>query len=191
MTIGEKIKFLRKEKGMTQKQLADASGVCSRLIQRYEYGDGIPNTDTLLKISSGIGIDINEFSECSGKLPYSISHENQYNSMSIGERIKILRKENGMTQKRLSELTDIPVRTIQQYEAGTFKPKQGNLEKLAEVFEISVQSFYIDCVSEIKSGTNNTESELLSLFNSLDLTGKSKLLEYAELLQLKYRKETE
>ena len=193
MTIGEKIKFLRKERGMTQKQLADASGVCSRLIQRYEYGDGIPNTDTLLKISSGIGVDINEFSECSGKLPYSISHENQNNFVPVGDRIKIIRKEKGYSQQKLADLTGLARITIAQYETNKYQPSEQNLNKIADTLSIPVSCFYEDELPELELSPklSTDELELLSLFNSLDSTGKLKLLEYVELLQLKYIKEAE
>ena len=40
--IGDRIKELRKEKGMTQKELANAMGVTASMIGQYETGIRIP-----------------------------------------------------------------------------------------------------------------------------------------------------
>ena len=113
--------------------------------------------------------------------------------MTIGDKIKFLRKEKGMTQKQLSELSGVQVKTIQRYEYGSHEPTQKTLKKIADAISVPLSYFYEDELPEIKDSVilSDVESELLSLFNSLDHNGKSKLLEYAELLQLKYRKETE
>lgn len=45
MTFGEKIKTLRKERGMTQKDLAEALGLSLRTISNYETGGLRPRRD--------------------------------------------------------------------------------------------------------------------------------------------------
>jgi transcriptional regulator with XRE-family HTH domain len=60
MTLGEKIKQLRKEKGYSQTFLEKRSGVNSRLLSKYENGRIIPTADTLRKIVEGL--DISAFS---------------------------------------------------------------------------------------------------------------------------------
>jgi transcriptional regulator with XRE-family HTH domain len=56
MTLGEKIKQLRKEKGYSQTFLEKKSGVNSRLLSKYENGRIIPTADTLRKIAEGLDI---------------------------------------------------------------------------------------------------------------------------------------
>jgi transcriptional regulator with XRE-family HTH domain len=56
MTLGEKIKQLRKEKGYSQTFLEKKSGVNSRLLSKYENGRIIPTADTLRKIVEGLDI---------------------------------------------------------------------------------------------------------------------------------------
>ncbi len=51
--------------------------------------------------------------------------------MAVNENIKRLRKERGLTQKKLSELCGIAEPTIRRYEAGTLNPKIETVEKLA------------------------------------------------------------
>lgn len=46
MTVAENIKIIRKEKGLTQKQLAELIGVSERSIQQFEYGQITPKYET-------------------------------------------------------------------------------------------------------------------------------------------------
>ena len=59
--------------------------------------------------------------------------------LEIREKIKELRKKRGITQQRLSELTDIDYKYIQKIE-GKNPPniKIETLEKLAKAFNISI-----------------------------------------------------
>ena len=45
--IGSFLKDLRKEKGITQEQLAEKLGVSSRTISRWETGSNLPDLDSL------------------------------------------------------------------------------------------------------------------------------------------------
>ena len=47
MTIGEKIKAKRLEKGLTQKRLGELSGIAEPTIRRYESGKLNPKLDTI------------------------------------------------------------------------------------------------------------------------------------------------
>lgn len=48
--FGERIKALRKQKGLTQRQMADTFGITERNYQRYEVSDS-PSNDTLIKLA--------------------------------------------------------------------------------------------------------------------------------------------
>lgn len=50
-TIGQMIKILRKEKGLTQKQLGEKIGVSAVTITRYETEQRYPDIETLKKIA--------------------------------------------------------------------------------------------------------------------------------------------
>ena len=56
MSLGEKIKQLRQEKGYSQTFLEKRSGVNSKLLSKYENGRIIPTADTLRKIAEGLDI---------------------------------------------------------------------------------------------------------------------------------------
>jgi transcriptional regulator with XRE-family HTH domain len=56
--IGELIFRLRKEKGLTQKQLADRMNISDRTISKWERGYGCPDITLLSELSSLLGVNI-------------------------------------------------------------------------------------------------------------------------------------
>ncbi len=51
MNFGEKLKYLRKSKKLTQTQLGNYLGVAKSVISYYENGDRYPSYDVLVKIA--------------------------------------------------------------------------------------------------------------------------------------------
>lgn len=58
--IGSFISAIRKEKNMTQKQLADKLHVTDRAVSKWERGLGIPDVSLLSDLSNILGVSINE-----------------------------------------------------------------------------------------------------------------------------------
>ena len=58
--IGGFLKELRKEKGITQEQLAEQFNVSSRTVSRWENGNNMPDLDILIEISDYYEIDLRE-----------------------------------------------------------------------------------------------------------------------------------
>ena len=51
MILGEKLKALRTAKKMSQKELAERTGIAKSVISFYESGDRFPSYDVLIKIA--------------------------------------------------------------------------------------------------------------------------------------------
>lgn len=64
--IGEELKRIRKLRGITQRELADAVGVAPSTISGYELGTRVPEYAILEKISKKLNISIFEFLDDSG-----------------------------------------------------------------------------------------------------------------------------
>ncbi|MCL2579113.1 MAG: helix-turn-helix domain-containing protein [Oscillospiraceae bacterium] len=62
--------------------------------------------------------------------------------MSIGEKIKVARKERKMTQRQLAEKSGLIETTIRKYEAGTQTPKLNNLQKIAAALDCPVGDLF-------------------------------------------------
>ena len=58
--IGSFIQLCRKEKGMTQKDLADLIGVSDKTISKWENGNSVPDTEILTSLCQSLDISVNE-----------------------------------------------------------------------------------------------------------------------------------
>lgn len=58
--------------------------------------------------------------------------------MNIGETIKNIRKDQGLTQKELAEKTGLALITIQQYERNVREPKLESIKKIAEALGVTM-----------------------------------------------------
>jgi len=56
MNIGQLLKQIREERGLTQIELEKRSGVSQAVISRIEKSNGIPRFNTVCMISDGLGI---------------------------------------------------------------------------------------------------------------------------------------
>lgn len=57
VTVGEQIKKIRTQKGMTQKQVADACGMADSAIRKYESGIMRPKPFTVSRIAKALGVE--------------------------------------------------------------------------------------------------------------------------------------
>ena len=58
--LGEKIKKFRKQKGYTQKQLAEKAGISRTALIRYENGDMSPSIQILQQIAAALNIPVSD-----------------------------------------------------------------------------------------------------------------------------------
>ena len=82
MEIGEKIKKLRKERKLTQKQLGELSGTSEITIRQYETNRREPRMGPLIKIATALNVNVSELLELES-LPMKIEKSEE------GEKIYI------------------------------------------------------------------------------------------------------
>ena len=58
--MGTFLQELRKEKGLTQEQLAERTGVARRTVSRWETGSNLPDLDILIELSDFYDTDLRE-----------------------------------------------------------------------------------------------------------------------------------
>lgn len=57
---GRFIKECRKQKGLTQQELADRIGVSDKTVSKWECGNGLPEVSLMLPLCGALGISVNE-----------------------------------------------------------------------------------------------------------------------------------
>ena len=58
--FSERLKQLRKEKGLSQQELADMLCVVRQTVSKWEKGLSLPDADMLIKLANALGISVNE-----------------------------------------------------------------------------------------------------------------------------------
>lgn len=66
--------------------------------------------------------------------------------MTLGEKIRELRLEKGLTQMQLSKLIDVSQKAIDYWERSVNEPKASYIVALAKVFDISFDEFFSNIV---------------------------------------------
>jgi transcriptional regulator with XRE-family HTH domain len=89
-TIGQNIKKYREQRKMSQQELALKVRVGTATIQKYESGEQIPDTQTILKLSTALDVPASELME-----------QEVYNSSGIDPEIEYLIKEIGVKRAKL------------------------------------------------------------------------------------------
>ena len=87
MTTGEKIRMIRKAKGLTQKALGEALGVTQATIQQLESGKRNPKFNTLQRIADALNVPVEELISLDRKTNYV---ENGGVSMNFSKPFKVL-----------------------------------------------------------------------------------------------------
>ena len=95
MSIGEKLSLLRKQRGMTQMELAEELDVSRQAVSRWEQGLSNPSTDNLVSIAQLFGVSIDALASESS----SIEHEGQGGEQETqceAARVSYPKKESGL-----------------------------------------------------------------------------------------------
>lgn len=99
--------------------------------------------------------------------------------MTVGENIRLLRKEKNLTQQALADQTGIPVRTIINYENSSREPNAKNMAVLERFFNVSGE--FLRGESEIRNQEHSLSSPDTVELLRADLPSKLKKL--SELLE--------
>ena len=64
--------------------------------------------------------------------------------MSIGEKIKELRLEKGLSQLKLSKAIGVSQKAVDYWERNVNEPKASYIISLVKIFDVSFDEFFID-----------------------------------------------
>lgn len=162
MTIGEKIRATRKEKGMTQKQLADICKMADSAIRKYESGQVKPKTEMIKRIASALDVPATHLMDRG--LQTEMEAEGIHQMLRRAEEKYRDAIENGAGEDELNGITQI-ITTA----------KEMLKELSADQEEDAVQQSKQPSESEQEERTRNVQ-ELLQLYGELTLTGQREVL---------------
>jgi len=97
---GDFLKHLRKEKGLTQEQLAEQFYVSSRTVSRWETGSNMPDLSILIELADYYDVDIREIIDGERKSE-NMDHETKDTLKKVAEYTA---EENKKDRKRMIEM---------------------------------------------------------------------------------------
>ena len=95
---GEFLKQLRKEKGLTQEQLAEQFLVSSRTVSRWETGSNLPDLSMLIELADYYDVDIREIIDGERKSG-TMDNETKDTLTKVAEYVAEENKKNKMKEK--------------------------------------------------------------------------------------------
>lgn len=98
MTLGEKIRYIRKASGLSQEQLGEKLCVSRSAIAKWETGKGLPDIENLKVLSRLLGVTVDSLLEDSSQSDPPLIRE-PYRLSAYGRGCRKLRKDRMMRQR--------------------------------------------------------------------------------------------
>lgn len=109
--------------------------------------------------------------------------------MGIGETLKQLRKERGLTQSEVADALHVNRSTYTKYETGANAPSAEQIKAIAEIFGVTADEILnpepqekVEPTIQLKPVVRSDEEKLLGVYNSLDDRAKAQLMSVAYLM---------
>ena len=102
--IGEFLKQLRKEKGLTQEQLAEHFYVSSRSVSRWETGSNMPDVDMLIELANFYNVDIREIINGERKSETMNNEPNNETKDTLKKVVEYTEKQNKKLKKKMIDM---------------------------------------------------------------------------------------
>ena len=107
MTLGEKIKDLRKKANISQEELAEKVGVSRQAVTKWESDSGLPDIENLKSIASLFNISIDELLDYKQQLLGDVILEEKYSLDNIIKAKGTRSKEETLLITKFPKATDI------------------------------------------------------------------------------------
>jgi transcriptional regulator with XRE-family HTH domain len=131
VAFGRTIRAAREARGMTPAEAADAAGLDRDWLEALEAGRlTSPDAPSLEALATGLGME--------SKALVSTGHslDTIGSCVAFGRRVRELRKERGLSQAALGELSSLHRTAIDKYERGTTDPRLTTIRRLARGLQV-------------------------------------------------------
>lgn len=132
---GERIVQLRKEKGLTQTQLASELGITRSALSLYEIEKREPDTNTLIEISSYFGVSTDYLLGYSDNRisTQELEWRHPHTENRLGTILKKYRIQNKITEDKFVKALGIKKELLSKIELGIYTPSFSLLQKISEI----------------------------------------------------------
>ena len=178
--VGEKIKELRMESGITQLQLGDYAGCSGQVISNIKRGYTNPSAAVLKKISEYFHVPSDYLLGKSKSQWIALDPETKM--PCIGSRISDLMTDLDMSPEDLARRIEISVQTALKILSGTMTPNIDVLAKISKSLNTSID-FLIGAVPFQTIISSEEEQDIILYYRGMSKSGKRMLLGDLEKLK--------
>lgn len=108
MTIAERIRLYRQQKGLSQAELSEKSDVNNKSLSRYELGTSIPPADVLKNLADALGISADAL----------LSDENTtIKDLDLFQKFQVIQDMNEEDKAMIIRFLDLNIRDYKTKEA--------------------------------------------------------------------------
>jgi transcriptional regulator with XRE-family HTH domain len=108
MTISERIRLTRQQKDISQKALAEISGVNLKSLSRYELGSSVPPADVIKKLADALHVSTDTL----------LSDERiNIHDKDLLKKFEVIQDMTGETKKTVMSLIDLAIRDFKAKQA--------------------------------------------------------------------------
>lgn len=124
-----RIKELRIQNNISQKDLAETIGVAPNTLSQYETGKREPDNSTLIKLAQYFGVTVD----------YLLKNETPDDVPSnFPARLKYLREQKGVSYEQMANDTGYTPEDIEAFENGTKEPEFKTLSQFTDYFDTTM-----------------------------------------------------
>lgn len=152
LNIGKRLKTIRLQRKMTQKELAEKSGVSRESIGNYERGDRIPTIEVINKIANAFNITVGELTGT--RTTFSQRYLNRL--LDQGCTLKDISKKTGISEDRLKIITTNGMEITGEEFMLLFNPKKSNDESLNKLLDFILYDDFYSYLTEKSNENINT-----------------------------------
>lgn len=143
MYLAQNLKYLREQKGLSQKDFSEDMGLSRAAVSNWETGERKPDIEMIIRLAEYFGITLDELVLKDLRPPIPLYATN----------FRYLRTKHSMTQENMADL--LGYRGKQGYgaiETGKSKVSVDDLEKLADFFGVTLDQMVKQDLSKEVSG---------------------------------------
>lgn len=116
--LASRLKSEREKLGMNKKEVSEQLGIPYTTYCNYEAGSREPNSEMLKKIANYYSVTLDYLLGLSDLANSSLQQETSKRSLELGDRIRQLRDQLGLTQEDVAKRVGVAIQTIYKYENG-------------------------------------------------------------------------
>lgn len=134
--IGEFLKYIRKQRELTQEQVAERLNVATPVLSKWENGKAVPPLDMLCGLCNVLNVSVEECIAAEVFDGERVLPPENYDAVKLGCTLKELRIKNGLSQAEVGKKIFVTSQTVSKWEGGGVSSLE-ILCKLAELFGVT------------------------------------------------------